>query len=380
MASDQVLLKIENLKTGFQTGDGFVQAVRGVSFHVDKGERLGIVGESGCGKSVSMLSIMHLLEDNATLKADAIDFNGENLAKKTVKEMRKYQGNEISMIFQDPMTSLNPLFTIGEQICSPLRRHLGMSKKAARLRAIEVLNQVGIPDPEKRLKQYPHELSGGMRQRVMIAIAISCNPKLLIADEPTTALDVTIQAQILDLMRKMKEQYDMSLILITHDLGVIASMCTRVIVMYGGLIMEEGSVRDIFYRTAHPYTQGLLESIPRADKEKLVPIFGTPPDLLNPPKGCPFAARCKYTMRLCQSCQPELTAVTSEASEGETADASVTEHRAACWLHHPTVREKLLRERGTSGQQDGADSGIWAILAGAREGHAHRAHEEVQGT
>lgn len=327
MTSDNVLLNIRNLKTGFKTSDGYVQAVRGISFYVDKGERLGIVGESGCGKSVSMLSIMHLLEDNASLTVDEITFNGEDLASKSVKEMRKYQGNEISMIFQDPMTSLNPLFPIGEQICSPLRRHLKMSKKEAEKRAIQVLAQVGIPAPEKRIHQYPHELSGGMRQRVMIAIAIACNPKLLIADEPTTALDVTIQAQILDLMKKMREQYHMSLILITHDLGVIASMCTRVIVMYGGLIVEEGNVRDIFYRTAHPYTKGLLESIPKASKEKLIPIFGTPPDLLNPPKGCPFSARCRYAMKLCRSYLPQL-------AEVETG------HKSSCWLHHKSVKEK----------------------------------------
>ena len=341
MTSDNVLLQIKNLKTGFHTGDGYVQAVRGVSFYVDRGERLGIVGESGCGKSVSMLSIMHLLEDNADLNVDEIMFDGEDLAKKSVKEMRKYQGNEISMIFQDPMTSLNPLFTIGEQICGPLRRHLKMSKAQARERALEVLNQVGIPAPEKRIHQYPHELSGGMRQRVMIAIAIACNPKLLIADEPTTALDVTIQAQILELMQKMRKQYAMSLILITHDLGVIASMCTRVIVMYGGIIVEEGDVRDIFYRTAHPYTKGLLESIPKANWEKLVPIFGTPPDLLNPPAGCPFAARCPYAMKLCHAFQPKL----DEVEDG---------HKSACWLHHPQAKKNIevpdLAKRNRAGE------------------------------
>ncbi len=324
---NKVLLDVKNLHTSFATDDGQVKAVRGVSIHVDKGESLGIVGESGCGKSVSMLSIMHLLAENADLKADSITFDGEDLLHKEIKEMRKYQGNQISMIFQDPMTSLNPLFTIEEQVCNPLIRHKKLSKKEARKRAVEVLEQVGIPDPEKRLKQYPHELSGGMRQRVMIAIAISCAPKLLIADEPTTALDVTIQAQILELMQEMKEQYHMSLILITHDLGVIASMCTRVVVMYGGLIMEEGSVRDIFYRTGHPYTLGLMESIPKHDKQRLVPIYGTPPDLLAPPKGCPFAARCKYAMKLCKEHLPELT----EIGEG---------HRSACWLHNPSVKAK----------------------------------------
>ena len=324
---NRILLDVKNLYTGFTTDDGMVKAVRGISIHVNQGESLGIVGESGCGKSVSMLSIMHLLADNAILKADAVTFNGEDLLHKSIKEMRKYQGNEISMIFQDPMTSLNPLFTIGEQITNPLMRHKKMSKKAALEKAAQVLDQVGIPDPQKRLKQYPHELSGGMRQRVMIAIAICCDPKLLIADEPTTALDVTIQAQILELMQKMKEEYKMSLILITHDLGVIANMCSRVVVMYGGLIMEEGALRDIFYRTGHPYTLGLLESIPKHDKQRLVPIYGTPPDLLNPPKGCPFAARCKYAMKLCQENLPQLT----EIGEG---------HRSACWLHNPSVKAK----------------------------------------
>ena len=324
---NRVLLDVKNLYTGFTTDDGMVKAVRGISIHVNQGESLGIVGESGCGKSVSMLSIMHLLADNAILKADAVTFNGEDLLHKSIKEMRKYQGNEISMIFQDPMTSLNPLFTIGEQITNPLMRHKKMSKKAALEKAAQVLDQVGIPDPQKRLKQYAHELSGGMRQRVMIAIAICCDPKLLIADEPTTALDVTIQAQILELMQKMKEEYKMSLILITHDLGVIANMCSRVVVMYGGLIMEEGALRDIFYRTGHPYTLGLLESIPKHDKQRLVPIYGTPPDLLNPPKGCPFAARCKYAMKLCQENLPQLT----EIGEG---------HRSACWLHNPSVKAK----------------------------------------
>ncbi len=327
MASDDILLNIKKLRTGFKTSDGYVQAVRGVSFYVGRGERLGIVGESGCGKSVSMLSVMRLLEDNAVMEADEIFFDGEDLSGKSVKEMRKYQGNEISMIFQDPMTSLNPLFTIGEQIMSPLRRHMKLSKAEARERALKVLAQVGIPDPQKRIRQYPHELSGGMRQRVMIAIAMACTPKLLIADEPTTALDVTIQAQILDLMRKMRQQYQMSLILITHDLGVIASMCTRIIVMYGGLIVEEGDVRDIFYHTAHPYTKGLLGSVPKADGERLIPIFGTPPDLLDPPKGCPFAARCPYAMKLCREYQPELALV----GEG---------HKSACWLHNASVKAK----------------------------------------
>lgn len=319
------ILEVKNLYTSFSIDAGDVKAVRGISFHVKKGESLGIVGESGCGKSVTMLSIMHLLDENAKLDADGIYFNGEDLTKKSVKEMRKIQGDRIGMIFQDPMTSLNPLFTVGEQISNPLMRHQKLSKKAALEKAVKMLEMVGIPGPDKRLKQYPHELSGGMRQRVMIAIAMCCEPELLIADEPTTALDVTIQAQILDLMNHMKEQYHSSVILITHDLGVISSVCSRVIVMYGGLIMEEGSIDDIFYRTAHPYTAGLLASIPKKSKEKLVPIFGTPPDLLNPPKGCPFAARCRHAMKLCKEYCPGLDAV------GDN-------HRAACFLHYEAVK------------------------------------------
>ena len=319
------LLEVKNLHTTFATDAGPVQAVRGVSFYVNRGESLGIVGESGCGTSVSMLSVMRLLDDNASMTADAILLDGEDLNAKSVKDMRKIQGNDIGMIFQDPMTSLNPLFTVGEQIRNPLMRHMKLNKREANERALKLLELVGIPSPEKRLKQYPHELSGGMRQRVMIAIAMSCDPKLLIADEPTTALDVTIQAQILELMGEMKERYNMSVILITHDLGVISSLCTRVIVMYGGLIMEEGTVDDIFYRTGHPYSAGLLASIPKRSREKLVPIMGTPPDLLNPPAGCPFAARCSHAMKLCREYRPELT----EVGPG---------HKSACWLHNKSVK------------------------------------------
>lgn len=318
------ILEVNNLHTHFTTEAGVVQAVRGISFQVGRGESLGIVGESGCGKSVTMLSIMRLLDDNAILDADSIMFDGEDLTEKTSKAMRKIQGDKIGMIFQDPMTSLNPLFTVGEQICNPLMRHQNLSRKVAKQKAVHMLELVGLPSPERRLKQYPHELSGGMRQRVMIAIAMCCEPQLLIADEPTTALDVTIQAQILELMTSMKEQYHSSVILITHDLGVIASLCTRVIVMYGGLIMEEGSLDDIFYRTGHPYTAGLLSSIPKETKERLVPIFGTPPDLLAPPTGCPFAARCSYAMKLCKEYHPTLRPI-------------VPGHKTACWLHHDSV-------------------------------------------
>ena len=324
------LLEVKNLQTNFATGAGIVQAVRGIDLYVDSGEFLGIVGESGCGKSVTMLSIMRLLADNAAVRADKLEFNGKDLLAENEKAMKKLRGNEIGMIFQDPMTSLNPLYTVGTQLMEPLKLHQKLKKKEAKEKAIEMLRIVGINEPEKRINQYPHEMSGGMRQRVMIAIAMCCDPKILIADEPTTALDVTIQAQIMELMQELKEKFSTSVILITHDLGVIAQVGTRVVVMYGGLIMEEGSLDQIFYETKHPYTQGLLESVPRDaeledgvyEKQKLKPIPGSPPDLMNPPKGCPFAARCRYAMRICNMAPAELTTV----SEG---------HRAACWLLHP---------------------------------------------
>ncbi|MGL4569069.1 MAG: ABC transporter ATP-binding protein, partial [Fusobacteriaceae bacterium] len=285
------LLKVKNLKTNFFIDAGMVQAVRGVDISLGKGESLGIVGESGSGKSVTMLSIMGLLEENSSVDADELKFNGENLLDKREDEMRKISGGEIGMIFQDPMSSLNPLFTVGNQITEAIRLHNKISKKDAEKKALKMLEMVEISSPESRMNQYPHELSGGMRQRVMIAMAMSCNPKLLIADEPTTALDVTIQAQILDLMKTLKEKTETSIILITHDLGVIANMCEKIVVMYGGTVVEKGSKEDIFYNSKHPYTWGLLNSIPKCEgkkKDKLVPIPGSPPDLLNPPKGCPF--------------------------------------------------------------------------------------------
>lgn len=322
------LLEVKNLRTNFATGGGIVQAVRGVSLYVDAGEFIGIIGESGCGKSVSMMSVMQLLADNAAVRADTILFDGMDLQKQSRKQMRKLLGSSIGMIFQDPMTSLNPLYTIGNQLMEPLRQHQRMTRAAARARALEMLRLVGINEPEKRLKQYPHELSGGMRQRVMIAIAMCCTPKLLIADEPTTALDVTIQAQIMELMAELKDRFSTATILITHDLGVIASVCSRVMVMYGGKIMEEGSVEDIFYAPGHPYTEGLLRSVPgdgSGSREKLIPIPGSPPDLMNPPVGCPFAARCPKAMRICSMAPAELTELGPN-------------HRAACWLHHPQVK------------------------------------------
>lgn len=331
------LLEVKNLKTSFRTHIGDVQAVRGVSLHLDKGEALGIVGESGCGKSVTMMSLMRLLADNAIIESDNIMFDGQDITNPTEKEMQKIRGNEMAMIFQDPMTSLNPLFTVGQQLTEHLIKHKNVSKKEANDLAIKMLDMVGIPSPEKRLKQYPHEFSGGMRQRVMIAMSLICEPKLIIADEPTTALDVTIQAQILDLMKDLKEKVNSSIILITHDLGVVADLCTRINVMYGGLVVEEGSDEDIFYNGRHPYTWGLLNSVPNPKseiKEKLTPIEGQPPDLLKPPVGCPFAARCKYTMKVCIEKQPPLF----EISEG---------HRAACWLCHenaPKVESPIRRE------------------------------------
>ena len=333
------LLEVKNLQTNFRTGGGIVQAVRGVDLYVDAGEFLGIIGESGCGKSVTMMSILHLLEDNAAVRAETIKFNGVNLQEQSKKQIRKLLGSQIGMIFQDPMTSLNPLYTIGNQLTEPLRQHLNMSRSEASKRAVEMLQLVGINEPEKRLKQYPHELSGGMRQRAMIAVAMCCNPKLLIADEPTTALDVTIQAQIMELMADMQKRFSTATILITHDLGVIASVCTRVMVMYGGKIMEEGSVDDIFYRPAHPYTEGLLRSVPNdgtGSKEKLIPIPGSPPDLMNPPAGCPFTARCPKAMKICALAPAQLQDVGPD-------------HRASCWLLHPQA--KNIQTRGVDYEQ-----------------------------
>ena len=314
------LLALENLQTTFRTREGEVHAVRGVSFQVQPGELVGIVGESGCGKSVTCKSIIQLLGSNGRITGGSIRFQNDDLAQKTPAQMRAIRGNEIAMIFQDPMTALNPVLTIGKQMSEILMRNKGLTKRAAKAAAIAMLEQVGIAEAERRYDQYPHEFSGGMRQRVMIAIALSCNPKLLIADEPTTALDVTIQAQILRLLKSLQQQTQTAILLITHDLGVVAQVCSRVVVMYGGLVMEEGSVEDIFYRPAHPYTQGLLASLPRPDEvsQRLSPIEGSPPGLLNPPPGCPFAERCPKRMPQCER-QPAFYA----AGEG---------HRAACWL------------------------------------------------
>ena len=328
------LLDIKNLRTTFSTQVGQVRAVRGLNMTVDYGESVGIVGESGSGKSVSMLSVVGLLPVNAHVNADSIMFDGRELTTMDEREKRKMHGSEIGMVFQDPMTSLNPLHTIGMQLMEPIKLHMGLNKAQARERALEMLKLVNIPSPESRLKQYPHEFSGGMRQRVMIAIALACNPKLIIADEPTTALDVTIQAQILELMQGLKNQLNTSIIMITHDLGVIASMCSRIVVMYGGCVAETGTTREIFYSPKHPYTWGLLRSIPKAQMDgthsKLLPIPGTPPDMLRPPKGCPFAPRCPYAMQVCREYM---------APETVLSDT----HRVSCHLMHKNA-PKVTRE------------------------------------
>lgn len=315
------LLSVRDLKTSFFTHVGEVKAVRGISFDVNEGEVLGIVGESGSGKSVTSLSIMGLLQYPGRVVDGEILLNGEDILTYSKDQMRRVRGKEIAMIFQDPMTSLNPVYTIGNQVMEMILEHEKMSRREARARAIEMLKLVGIPAAEKRIDSYPHEFSGGMRQRVMIALALSCNPKLLIADEPTTALDVTIQAQILNLIKKLNRQFGMTTMLITHDLGVVATVCDKVAVMYGGLIMEYGTVDEIFYHPRHPYTMGLLGSIPHVDggeKRRLIPIDGTPPDLINPPKGCPFSTRCKYCMNVCTQEQPPYFAE--------------DKHRTMCWM------------------------------------------------
>lgn len=331
----QQLLEVKHLRTSFFTHVGEVKAIRDISFSVEQGEFIGIVGESGSGKSVTSLSIMQLLQYPGRITMGEILFHGEDLLKKTKKQMRKIQGNQISMCFQDPMTALNPLYTIGNQINEVLLEHKNMSRAEATRQSIAMLKMVGIPDPENRVRCYPYEFSGGMRQRAMIAMALACQPELLIADEPTTALDVTIQAQVLRLLKQLQASMGTSIILITHDLGVVASSCSRIIVMYGGQIMETGRAADIFYRPRHPYTMGLLRSIPKLGKEnrRLESIPGTPPDMLNPPLGCPFYPRCEFAMRICQERPvPEFT-----VDEG---------HCVKCWLCHPDAPEpEHYRER-----------------------------------
>ena len=352
------ILELKNLETSFFTHLGEVKAVRGVTYDIKKGGVLGIVGESGSGKSVTSLSIIRLIEDPGRIKNGQVIFDGVDLSTISEKEMQDYRGSEISMIFQDPMTSLNPVYTIENQMVEVIRRHMTITveqakeeaelitnetKKAKVLediangitrpynkqeafdRAIKYLTLVGIPEPEARIGQYPHQFSGGMRQRALIAMALSCEPKLLIADEPTTALDVTIQAQILDLLKDIQKNLGTTIIFITHDLGVIAEICQDVVVMYGGMVMEKGTVDEIFYNPQHPYTKGLHQSIPKdivGRKERLVPIEGSPPDLLNPPKGCPFSPRCEHAMEVC---------LTKPAPMYKISETQVS----ACWLQDP---------------------------------------------
>ena len=321
--TDKPVLEIQNLCTEFHTQDGVVHAVNGISYTVGEGETLGIVGESGCGKSVSMLSVMRLLpQPPAQIKADSIDFVGRNLLEFTDNEMHNVRGSQIAMIFQDPMTSLNPVLTIGFQLKEPLKLHLKMSNQEAEDRVVELLEMVGIPEARPRLKDFPHQFSGGMRQRVMIAMALSCNPVLLIADEPTTALDVTIQAQIVDLVKQLREHFAQALIWITHDLGVVAGLAERVIVMYAGFIVEDALVEELYGNPLHPYTRALLRSLPRIDgtrDEQLETIEGSPPDLIALPHGCPFAPRCDYVKEKCREVNPPL-------------EERAIRHRVACWV------------------------------------------------
>ena len=324
------ILDIQDEHLSFFTPAGEVKALNGVSFAMNQGDVLGIVGESGSGKSVTAYSIMGLTAYPGKLVGGSVWFNGHQIDKMGEKDFRKIRGNEVSIIFQDPMTSLNPVYTIGNQIVEVILLHTKKTKKEAWDRARELLELVGINEPDRRLKQYPHELSGGMRQRVMIAIALACEPKLLIADEPTTALDVTIQAQILELMQELRKKLGMSIIMITHDLGVVASMCEKIAVMYAGHIVEYGTTDEIFYNPQHEYTKGLINSIPKLnaeEKERLVPIEGSPVDLLNPPAGCPFAPRCKRCMKVCLNKMPPRT---------ELSDT----HYTYCWLRQKEEMEK----------------------------------------
>ncbi len=326
----EYLVDVKNERLSFFTPAGEVKALNDVSIRLKEGEVLGIVGESGSGKSVTAYSLMGLTAHPGKLLGGELHFNGHQVETMSEKEIRKIRGNEISIIFQDPMTSLNPVYTIGNQITEVIRLHTDKTKQQAKERAKELLELVGINEPDKRLKQYPHELSGGMRQRVMIAIALACEPKLLIADEPTTALDVTIQAQILELMMELKDKLGMAIIMITHDLGVVASMCERIAVMYAGRIIEYGTTDDIFYHPKHEYTKGLIRSIPRLDTkehERLIPIEGTPVDMLNPPAGCPFAPRCDAAMQICLREMPPVTTF------GDV-------HYTQCWLNQKEEMEK----------------------------------------
>ena len=338
----QKLLEVKNLHVSFFTPAGEVKAVNGISYDVDYDEVMGIVGESGSGKSVEAYSIIGLLQSPGKVMEGSITLEGEDMLAKTSSEMVDYRGSQVAMIFQNPMTCLNPVYTIGNQLTEALRAHdKSISKEDADKRAMEMLEQVGINNVEKRMKQYPHELSGGMRQRVMIAMGLICHPKLLIADEPTTALDVTIQAQILELMKELQKKNHMGIIFITHNLGVVAEVCDKVSVMYAGKMVEQGPVDEIFYEPGHPYTMGLLRSMPRVDAEsyeRLIPIEGSPVDMLNPPEGCPFAPRCEHAMTVCLQKMPPYV---------ELGD----NHRAACWLRVQDAIEAQKKE-GTEGKKN----------------------------
>jgi len=327
--SEMPLLQVKNLHTSFFTDAGEVKAVNGISYNLDAGKVLGIVGESGSGKSVSAYSVLRILTDTGRVTEGEVLFKGENILNYSEQQMQKFRGSRISIIFQDPMTCLNPTFSIGSQLREAIRIHTDRSKEETQARALEMLQMVGVNEPEKRLKQYPHELSGGMRQRVMIAMALACEPDILIADEPTTALDVTIQAQILELMQDLQKKMGMAIIMITHDLGVIADMCDEIIVMYGGKVCERGTADEIFYNPRHEYTKGLIRSIPRITEkhERLIPISGTPVDLLNLPRGCAFAARCDHAMKICLEQPPEEVRVNDF-------------HIAACWNNVKQMMEE----------------------------------------
>ena len=329
------LLSVKDLHTSFFTDAGEVRAVNGVSFELDHGKILGIVGESGSGKTVTAYSIMQILADTGKIVSGSIQLDGQELVGAGEKVMRSVRGNKISIIFQDPMTSLNPTYTIGHQLIEAITLHTDRNKKEAYDRAVEMLTLVGVNEPHRRMKQYPHEFSGGMRQRVMIAMALACEPDILIADEPTTALDVTIQAQILELMQSLQKELGMAIILITHDLGVVAQLCDEVIVMYAGSVCEQGTADEIFYNPCHSYTRGLLRSIPSVDSagQKLQPITGTPIDLLNMPKGCPFAPRCDDAMKICIRERCEMLEINAE-------------HHAACWIN---VRDLQAKEEESDG-------------------------------
>ena len=334
------LLEVKELRTSFFTDAGEVKAVDGISFQLDRGKVLGIVGESGSGKSVTAYSIMQILAPTGKIIGGSVKLDGQELVNAGEKVLRTVRGNKISIIFQDPMTSLNPTYTVGHQLMEAILLHTNRNKQQARERALEMLRLVNINQPEKRLKQYPFELSGGMRQRVMIAMALACEPDILIADEPTTALDVTIQAQILDLMRDLQRQLGMAIIMITHDLGVVAQMCDEVVVMYAGSICEQGTADEIFYNPRHEYTKGLMRSIPTADTkgQRLQPITGTPIDLLNMPAGCPFAPRCESAMKVCLTQRPERMLINDD-------------HMATCWMN---IRQGV--EDGTITLEGGADN------------------------